>query len=354
MKSEVFNIENINCNKIVFVSKESLTLEFQKQLESIEFRYDRVKLIQEYNNSKTLIAKNKRICRFCGKSSPDVSFKNEAHIIPQLLGNKKFLSDFECDTCNSTFSKYENDLANFLGPYRTFSSMEGRNGVPAFKDIKNQIRISKENKNIDIIGNISTEQVNYNPDKKETIITCHGNSFVPLNVFKCLLKIGLSFVDNEDIPNIKETFSLLTELNSKVNNQTKFIFQVHQYFIPGNIQNNVYVYIYRKKKFLTTYPAPSLVFIFHIRNLIIQLYVPFHENDKFMNDVNTKKDLLIFPPLISKEWIEKFGEPFSQMYDLSSNNKIKGVEWNMAIRDREIPDEEYPQIPYFSVTLNPI
>jgi hypothetical protein len=47
--------------------------------------------------------KSERKCRFCGKSNPEVSFKKKAHLIPEFLGNKMLLSDFECDSCNYEF-----------------------------------------------------------------------------------------------------------------------------------------------------------------------------------------------------------------------------------------------------------
>jgi hypothetical protein len=40
-------------------------------------------------------------------------------MIPEMLGNKYLLSDFECDECNSVFSRYESDLSCSLGIQKT-------------------------------------------------------------------------------------------------------------------------------------------------------------------------------------------------------------------------------------------
>ena len=57
--------------------------------------------------------KRERTCRFCGLSFPETTFKKEAHLIPEMLGNKTLLSDFECDKCNHYFGvTFENHLAN--------------------------------------------------------------------------------------------------------------------------------------------------------------------------------------------------------------------------------------------------
>ncbi|MFH2203125.1 MAG: HNH endonuclease [Elusimicrobiota bacterium] len=55
-----------------------------------------------------------RQCRFCGKGEPDVTFKKEAHIIPQALGNRAHVSLEECDECNQKASALENELAIYL------------------------------------------------------------------------------------------------------------------------------------------------------------------------------------------------------------------------------------------------
>ncbi|MGJ1488571.1 HNH endonuclease [Sphingobacterium spiritivorum] len=74
-------------------------------------------------------------CRFSNKTSDQFSFKMEAHIILQFMGNKNLLSNFECDDCNQKFSKYEDSFANFIGASRTIAQIPGqaKNKVPNLK-----------------------------------------------------------------------------------------------------------------------------------------------------------------------------------------------------------------------------
>lgn len=53
---------------------------------------------------------NKRTCRFCGKSVPDVSFKKVAHAIQDALGNKLLFCYEECDTCNHDLATIEDQF----------------------------------------------------------------------------------------------------------------------------------------------------------------------------------------------------------------------------------------------------
>ncbi len=65
-------------------------------------------------------------CRFCLRKSPEVTFRKEAHLLPQLMGDRNLLHDVECDDCNKRFGRFENSFANFLGIYRTLDKMHGR------------------------------------------------------------------------------------------------------------------------------------------------------------------------------------------------------------------------------------
>src|SRR5437763_682960 len=77
------------------------------------------------SNKKQLKRRTDRKCRYCGLSMPDVSFKKDAHILPEMLGNKSFFSDFECDSCNKLFGSYEDHFAKILEPYRTLYEVKG-------------------------------------------------------------------------------------------------------------------------------------------------------------------------------------------------------------------------------------
>jgi len=60
--------------------------------------------------------KENRVCRFCKKKQPDVTFSNEAHAISEALGNKTLFINEECNTCNEIFDKkIERDIISYLG-----------------------------------------------------------------------------------------------------------------------------------------------------------------------------------------------------------------------------------------------
>lgn len=74
----------------------------------------------------------KKQCALC--ADPLAKFTKESHIIPASLGNRKYFSHEECDTCNEIYADAHDDhLAKMLMPERIFGKVPMRKGYPAFK-----------------------------------------------------------------------------------------------------------------------------------------------------------------------------------------------------------------------------
>ena len=102
--------------------------------------------------------KSKRVCRYCNKSKPEVSFKKVAHSISEALGNKKIITNDECDTCNEKFGKgIENDLILYLSLFRNFFGIKGKKGIPKLKGKNFEI---VNNERIEIKQILSDEEIN--------------------------------------------------------------------------------------------------------------------------------------------------------------------------------------------------
>lgn len=68
-----------------------------------------------------------RICALCDRKKPEVTFNSESHTLPAGLGNNKYFSNEECDSCNDMYSEeMEGALASMLGFYRTIKGVRGR------------------------------------------------------------------------------------------------------------------------------------------------------------------------------------------------------------------------------------
>lgn len=118
--------------------------------------------------------KDEKICRFCGRTNEEVGFDNKSHVIPKFLGNFLVISNFECDECNSFFSRYETELEKYVK-------------IPLIANKNKQLK-DRTAKNISRIGGM----IEATEGEKERV------EFNSLFVLKVLMKFGYSMLlDNE-------------------------------------------------------------------------------------------------------------------------------------------------------------
>ena len=67
--------------------------------------------IEEWIGEKDI---NKKVCRFCGRSFPEVGFDSVSHSIPDALGNKLLFCYEECDTCNHGLAPIEDNFRKIM------------------------------------------------------------------------------------------------------------------------------------------------------------------------------------------------------------------------------------------------
>jgi hypothetical protein len=121
----------------------TLPEKYKNAFENFYTYYEVEDLILDVEDSRRKLKKrSERTCRFCNKSVPEASFKNTSHLVPSMMGNRYLLSDFECDACNSLFSGYENDLANYLGVERSFNPLK-KGKVVRFETPDKKLRITE-------------------------------------------------------------------------------------------------------------------------------------------------------------------------------------------------------------------
>lgn len=68
-----------------------------------------------WNNITELEVKKDKItrCRFCNSEAYNLGDKT-SHLIPESLGNKTLITEYECPECNQKYSKIEGELKKFL------------------------------------------------------------------------------------------------------------------------------------------------------------------------------------------------------------------------------------------------
>lgn len=145
--------------------------------------------------------RSKRVCRFCKKGAPLVSFKQKSHAISESLGNKKLVLLDECDACNNRFSKtIEPDVVTYLSLYRTVFKINAKGGI---KGIREKEFTIQNDTNLIITLNNSPRLID--PSLPNDIVLNYGEKLTSQNIYKCLCKFFLSLIHEEDLKHFSQT-----------------------------------------------------------------------------------------------------------------------------------------------------
>lgn len=171
-----------------------------------------------YGSGKKVGIGAKDNCRFCGRSSPDTSFKNEAHAIPEFLGNHQLIILSECDYCNKHFSKtLEHDLDKYTAPFRSTGGVTNKSRkTPKHKDrnIKS-LHFDRHTNNLAISMN-SEDAARHDWVNKHATWIIERRPFIPRNVHKALCKIALSVIENPSLlPIFQPTLQWINPFNTE-------------------------------------------------------------------------------------------------------------------------------------------
>ncbi|SHM93537.1 HNH endonuclease [Mucilaginibacter sp. OK098] len=160
--------------------------------------------------------KSKRICRFCKRSMPDVSFKNVAHAIAEALGNKTLILNEECDTCNAEFGSdtgIEKNLITFLKPFITVFGLTGKRGVPKLRGDGFDLEYSNPSKRERLIEeelNQVEQNAESSSDQEEEFFDgkfagTYKGELVWQDLYRTLVKYVLSIMDHSELKGLDKT-----------------------------------------------------------------------------------------------------------------------------------------------------
>lgn len=267
-----------------------------------------------------------KICKFCHKTSKENSFKNIPRVIPELLGKNNYTSNDECDNCNKLFGEYETDLANYISPYQTLIGQKTKNKIPNFQSRKDLNEKSTTIKYIDGKPNINFQNnlsdFHYDFLNKQLSINLKKKKFIPINVYKSLVKIGLSLCPINELKKYTKTIEWL----GKKDNNEKIIYDIPLNLFRTRFSNKHYekpfatLYI-RKLKITNNIYEPKLCLVLCSGVLVFQLFIPFCNETENINPEKYKLANEIYPA-------------FLQNLDFKGKDKIK-------IKPSELPIIKY-------------
>ena len=218
-----------------------------------------------------------RVCRFCGRDNEHTQFRQDAHAIPQLLGNRTLFTREECDCCNLFFgSTIEDDLGKWTMPSRTISRIKGKNGVPTIKHHKEGWRIEYDESVLQLTDYESNPKFNVDIEKRQFSLQLKRNPYTPVAVLKALVRIGLMLLPNDELTNFSDSFEWVR--NPDHTQPFNFNSTVFCTFQPGPMPSDVIVAIlFRRKPISSDVPYAFLYLAYG--NEIYQVFLPSPRQD---------------------------------------------------------------------------
>ncbi|EMH0753207.1 TPA: hypothetical protein MAC63_001392 [Klebsiella pneumoniae] len=295
-----FGVENIyfvNNNYKIIIEKADIFQKKQYLGEKTQCRY-----CQAFNMNVDSIRRKLNDGEI---SLEDVSsFKKIAHSLPTFIGNANIISKDECDTCNEKFSLFENNLVDFLGIARTTNKIRGRNGIPKFKNTKNEfVDISEGDL---IIG--TTEDSEMYEENNDSITITTVKKYIPIEVHKCFVKMALSVLPVEDLKDFSKTIKWLLGEEILDESYSKQLYVIQTKWPVKNIYPAVIIDIYKRND--ENIDLPYMFARVCFSNYAFQFPIPLCSMDKLVNNFN-------LPTVIKHE------TPFQEL--LTDNNLWKTI-----------------------------
>lgn len=260
-----------------------------------------------------------RRCRFCGKSEPEVTFKDDAHALPAAFVKSGLHSHYECDACNHLFGEgIENQLGNWSKPLRTLSRIKGRNGVPTIKqpgpDKGWRIEYS-ETTGFDLKEYEDNPVFTVDEEAKQLRFELHRDTYIPVAVLKVLVKIGLTLLPDDETQHFTEAFQWIRDPDHSKPFLSQF--PVLRTFIPGPMPNDLMMLmILRRRRTVTN--VPYAFYVLGFGNIVLQVFLPSPSQDQSINGQTL--DLRPFPTPA----LEGFGRPRTSSETLTGHQPVKG------------------------------
>lgn len=267
--------------------------------------------------------KKKRKCIYCGGYIGDgkTSFKEDAHAIPEAIGNTKFFQNEECDICNDFFSNNaEEDFGNMLLWKRLQYGLKGKEGYPIFQFGHNKFAryFDAENEDyekdwgyFEVIKPLIKENKRKGPiiisadgqDEKDTIKVSYVKQYEPMHVYKTLVKCVIGLIGNDNLTPFSRTVKWL-RYNEKFDTLPKVAVAKR-----NGVIMEPELYIFTRKEDLN-YNLPYCFGELRILDDIFVFIVPYCEKDKnnFVSDI----EFLTFKRLLDILYVKY------ELYDFSS------------------------------------
>lgn len=295
-------------------------------------------------DQQIVLDKGRFECRYCGSTRAGGTKFKKAHVIPEQMGNKLIVSDAECTPCNETFSTYETDLGELLGPLKAILGVEGKSKrgrrVPKFNDPKVGTAITRSDSGVMWQMDPSRTTVRLDSPRDISIETRHL-PYVPLLAWKGLARSAVHMLDLDELDRF-EWFreAVHTEAHDKALSRSAGITCVISTFLPSmhNLFPRPELRLF-KRRADALYAVegsiqPEKMYVVKAASHVCQVPVFSDDDIQAMYQSTASGDALavrrgipIYPVLVPEDFVSRFDFPKRSMLNLNSTEKESPIDW---------------------------
>ncbi|MDB5975061.1 MAG: hypothetical protein JWR07_1821 [Nevskia sp.] len=259
---------------------------------------------------------NQRVCRYCKKGAPETSFKKVAHTVPHMTGNKWLTSLDECDRCNEIFAVHEDHFGKYALPLRTLSGIRGKNGLPTLKTSLGRVEATETGVNVS--HNAGSPILASDDERKQLTIRVARHTYVPMGVYKSLVKMALALMPAEELPKYEYFIPWILEREYRAEScPFSPLTMLEQIATSRPREAGIRILLFRRNPGILD--CPSCCFVLLFGNIQYQIILPSPVEDAHF----VGKE---FPPLV---WFpvpntpdQRFGPSIRRVRDLSSSQPV--------------------------------
>jgi hypothetical protein len=311
----------------------------QERLHFLDANYSDLISFHLDEAKKTFLGdKANKKCRYCNKTIKDVTFRNDDHAIPEFIGNRTLYSHYECDICNSKFSRLlESHMANYMNFLHTFSQVRGKNGIPSFKTHQKKSRVDIGTTNVEVQNYEGDNIFSIDESKKTITFQAKRATYVPIAIYKCLTKMALSIMPENELNNFQTTLKWINEEeHDKSPHDLKSLFALMS-FAPGPHPYPFTSCMLFKRKDDPRDNVPYMLFLLAYGNFAFQIYLPLCSEDRKYQGSDFK--IVFIPtPIDMMQGTEILAR---KKLDLNSKVPVKGEVENIVMSFERISGNEY-------------
>lgn len=154
------------------------------------------------SQKRFLGSRSNRVCKFCGRTSEEASFRSDSHVIPAAFGNRSLFSYEECDDCNQRGSTLEDDLAKFLALPRVISRLPARRGTPKLRHPNQKAHVASDGaaNRVQVYECTDEEGIHVEDDGDGVLrLTVATPKYRPVNLARALGRMLLFGMDSTEV-----------------------------------------------------------------------------------------------------------------------------------------------------------